>query len=81
VGTPATVAVLAVESRGQGFGLDGRMIIRFENHVFWRQWGKDNNDVFDEHFRFNPTKRWTNHEFRENPDEGWNRFHGNQKQE
>jgi hypothetical protein len=28
VGTPATVAVLCVESRGQGFGPDGRMIIR-----------------------------------------------------
>jgi hypothetical protein len=81
VDTTAAVAVLCVESRGRGFGPDGRMIIRFENHVFWRQWGKNNQGVFDAHFRFDPVRRWTNHEFRENPDGSWNRFHGKQKQE
>ncbi len=58
------VAVLAVESGGRGFGLDGRMIIRFENHVFWDQWGKNNKTMFDQHFRFDEGSRWLGHEFR-----------------
>src|SRR5690606_31568339 len=28
------VAVVCVESGGQGFGPDGRVVIRFENHIF-----------------------------------------------
>jgi hypothetical protein len=81
VDTGAAVAVLCVESRGRGFSADGRMIIRFENHIFWRQWGKDHTDVFDDHFRFNPEKKWKNHEFRDHAAEPWARFHGNQNQE
>lgn len=81
VDAAAAVAVLCVESRGRGFGPDGRMLIRFENHVFRRQWGKDHTDVFDAHFRFSLEKRWKNHEFREHTTEIWIRFHGNQKQE
>jgi hypothetical protein len=81
VDTAAAVAVLCVESGGRGFSSDGRMIIRFENHIFWRQWGKGNADMFSEHFRFNPQKTWENHEFREHTTEPWVRFHGNQNQE
>jgi hypothetical protein len=81
VDTAAAVAVLCVESRGRGFGPDGRMIIRFENHIFWRQWGKGYADVFDDHFRFNPEKKWRNHEFRDHAGEPWAPFHGNQNQE
>lgn len=77
----AAVAVLCVESGGRGFGPDGRMIIRFENHVFWRQWGKSNAEVFGAHFRFHPEKRWTRHEFRENRKGRWIQYHGNQLQE
>nr|NIQ37774.1 DUF3380 domain-containing protein [Pseudomonadota bacterium] len=77
----ATVAVLCVESRGRGYGPEGRMIIRFENHIFWRQWGRHNQDVFSEHFRFNAKEKWKNHEFRENVNEGWANFHGNQRRE
>jgi hypothetical protein len=77
----AAVAVLCVESSGRGFSPDGRMIIRFENHVFWRQWGKKNPKVFDVHFRFHPEKRWTNHQFREKRGGRWIAFHGNQNQE
>jgi len=50
----AAVAVLCVESGGKGFADDGRMVIRFENHVFWDKWGKVHADVFNAHFRFNP---------------------------
>lgn len=61
---PATaVAVLCVESSGRGFA-NGRMIIRFENHVFWDQWGKNKPDRFRQHFTFDSAKRWTGHRFR-----------------
>lgn len=59
----AAVAVLCVESSGRGFGDDGRMIIRFENHVFWDKWGKQNADNFNGHYRFNASKRWLGHQF------------------
>ena len=58
------VAVLAVESGARGFGPDGRMIIRFENHIFWNYWGKKNPGVFKRHFRFNGGTPWLGHEFR-----------------
>jgi N-acetylmuramidase len=35
----AALAVLAIESSGRGIGADGRMIIRFENHLFFNRWG------------------------------------------
>lgn len=59
----AAVAILCVESSGRAFGDDGRMIIRFENHVFWDKWGKQNTGGFDPHFRFNQSKRWLGHQF------------------
>jgi hypothetical protein len=61
------VAVLAVESGGRGFGPDGRMIIRFENHVFWNYWGQHNPKVFNKHFTFDPSVRWLGHKWREKP--------------
>ncbi len=81
IDTSAAVAVLCVESRGKGFGADGRMIIRFENHVFWRQWGKNNQDLFNTHFRYSPQKAWQNQEFREPPRGRWMPFHGKQNLE
>ena len=81
VDVAAAVAVLCVESSGRGFAPDGRMIIRFENHVFWRQWGKRKPDVFDTHFRFQPDKAWTQHQFREKKGGRWVNFHGSQEQE
>ena len=77
----AAVAVLCVESSGGGFGPDGRMVIRFENHVFWRQWGKSKEAKFDSHFRFDPEKAWKRHEFRQSATAKWTFFHGKQEQE
>ncbi|GGW37048.1 N-acetylmuramidase domain-containing protein [Arenibacter certesii] len=34
---PAVKAVNSVESRGKGFLVDGRAVILFEGHVFWRE--------------------------------------------
>lgn len=59
----AATAVFCVESSGRGFADDGRMIIRFENHVFWEKWGKDHADDFNGHFRFNKSKSWLGHQF------------------
>ncbi len=72
------VAVLTVESGGRGFGPDGRMLIRFENQVFFDQWGKRNPDRYHQHFQYNAEKRWLDHKWRPSPDGNWNEFHGNQ---
>jgi peptidoglycan hydrolase-like protein with peptidoglycan-binding domain len=74
--TPAdAAAVIAIESGGSGFGPDGRMVIRFENHVFYDQWGKSNYSIFVNHFRFSPTKRWQNHQYRLSTSDVWKDVH------
>ncbi|MCC6192786.1 MAG: DUF3380 domain-containing protein [Anaerolineales bacterium] len=72
------VAVLAIESGGRGFAADGRMIIRFENHLFYRQWGLDNAEVFRRHFSFNPEKNWLEHRWRPFTNQPFRDFHGSQ---
>jgi N-acetylmuramidase/Bacterial SH3 domain len=74
------VAVIAAESSGNGF-LNDRMIIRFENHYFWRLWGKDNADKFRRHFSFNDAEPWKDHQFRSDANAAWQGFHGNQDSE
>jgi hypothetical protein len=80
------VATLAIESGGQSFGPDGRMIIRFENHVFYQQWGKNNQAKFAQHFTYNASQSWTGHKWRPTPNEPWRPanlpdFHGSQARE
>ena len=77
----AAVAVLAIESGGRGFAADGRMIIRFENHLFFRQWGKDHPDVFNQFFSFNPQQNWLDHQFRPSTGQPFQPFHGSQNGE
>lgn len=68
------VAVMAVESGGAAF-VNGRMVIRFENHIFWSQWGKANLDAYNAHFRFDANQRWTGHAIRTAADQPWVDFH------
>jgi len=75
IDTGVGVAVLCVESKGRGFAQNGRMIIRFENHVFWKFWGKSHPSFFSDHFRFNPRKPWQGHKFRKNLKSDWTVFH------
>lgn len=75
------VAVVCVESGGKGFSRDNRMIIRFENHWFWKLWGKDHSDVFSRHFRFDRRSTWRGHVFRASTRDPWERFHGVQARE
>jgi murein DD-endopeptidase MepM/ murein hydrolase activator NlpD len=78
------VAVLVAESSGRTFGPDGRMIIRFENHLFWRFWGEKNADVYNRHFAFDtssPKNNWKGHQWRANDSAAWEAFHGTQAKE
>ena len=77
------VAVLMAESGGAGMR-DGRMVIRFENHVFYRKWGKlsaENKTRFAAHFVYSKTKVWKGHAWREDPTGPWSSFHGTQDRE
>jgi hypothetical protein len=75
------VAVIAVESGGSGMGPDGRMIIRFENHLFWTYWGKANPAAYDQHFVFNQDASWKGHQYRPQPNGPWLDVHQNQNSE
>jgi hypothetical protein len=72
------VAVLVAESSGAAFGTDGRMIIRFENHIFYNQWGKNNQTRFAQHFAFDPVVTWQGHQWRPDPNAPWQACHPNQ---
>lgn len=75
------LAVLVAESAGEPFGADGRMIIRFENHIFYGEWGKDHADLFNQSFRFDPNKSWQGHQWRPTPDSEWRTCHTSQATE
>ncbi len=76
-----TVAVLTVESGGRAFDANGRMIIRFENHIFYDRWGKDNPGIFEQHFQFNAVQRWLNHMWHPTVHEAWRTAHTSQDEE
>jgi uncharacterized protein YraI len=77
------IAVICVESSGKGFerNNDNRMIIRFENHKFWKYWGKFHPDEFWQHFKSDSEKIWQGHQFRGSSDDPWSSFHGSQHKE
>ncbi|MEP0357495.1 N-acetylmuramidase domain-containing protein [Paraglaciecola sp.] len=77
------LAVLCVESSGKGFEQNNsdRMIIRFENHKFWKYWGKHNTQQYRQHFRYSNDKVWQGHEWRREPAGEWTSFHGRQVNE
>ncbi len=80
----AVVAVLVAESSGRAFAADGRMIIRFENHIFYRYWGERHADIFARHFLFDtssPGNNWKGHQWRPNTESPWVSFHGSQSRE
>jgi len=76
------LAVLCVESGGKGFAPDGRMIIRFENHYFFRLWGENNVETYERHFKFDDEKSWLGHKFRADASSPWQAVHtGHQSDE
>jgi LysM repeat protein len=73
------LATLQVESGGRGSGPDGRMTIRFENHLFARFLAND--DLFNRHFFFEPSVPWTRHFFRRDEAAEWQPCHTSQASE
>ena len=75
------VAVLAAESRGQPFDGNGRLIIRFENHIFYTYWGQAHEDLFRQHFTFASDESWKEHQWRPDPADAWQPVHRDQESE
>ncbi|UCB52069.1 MAG: DUF3380 domain-containing protein [Candidatus Zixiibacteriota bacterium] len=69
------VAILCVESTGRAFDRKRRMIIRFENHIFWKYWGKSHPSDFSAHFKFDQRRPWRGHKFRRTLGSKWVTFH------
>jgi len=76
----SALAVLCVESGGNGFS-NGKMIIRFENHVFDMYFGKKNPEKFKTYFDYNKNKRREGHKFRTTPKGDWINGHSSQSVE
>jgi hypothetical protein len=68
-------ALLALESGGEGFGPDGRMVIRFENHIFYHYWGQHHQPQFFAHFAFDSGSTWKGHRWRPDPNGPWQECH------
>ncbi len=75
--------MLCVESSGKGFEQNNsdRMIIRFENHKFWKYWGKHHPQQYRQHFTYSHQKVWQGHQWRADTTSDWQGFHGNQGKE
>lgn len=70
-------ATFNIESGGEAFGLEGKPIIRFENHVFFDQLA---NPVLYYKY-FNHDSNVHSHRWRKDENSEWVEFHGNQKLE
>ena len=71
------LAVVAIESGGRAFADDGRMLIRFEPHIFFEEWGKLDPERFAQYFRYDLNRIWEGHQWRPSPELPWRDFHGN----
>lgn len=70
---------MAVESGGRTHGTDGRLLIRFEAHIFKAQLGNDG--LWTQHFRHG-SPSWTGQEWRASAQDTWRPIHtGNQADE
>jgi len=81
----AALAVWYVESGGAAF-VPGKPIMRFENHKFFRFWGKDHAAAFDAQFQMGgrngvPGASHQNHRVRPGGAGAWRSFHGDQTKE
>lgn len=65
-------AILAIESGGRSHGLDGRVIIRFESHIFKTSLGND--AIYNKHFRHG-SPVWTGQQVRWAENEAWRDIH------
>jgi len=80
----AVIGTLVAESGGAGFASDGRLIIRFEVHLFYRFWGEQNQDSFNRFFSFDRSSAangFKNHMWRPNVESELQFFHGKNNRE
>ena len=75
------LAAAAVDVGLRGFGNEGRLLIRFENHIFYEKWGRHDPGRFLQHFHFNADRPWADHSWRAAVDAPWRRCHGRQEDE
>jgi peptidoglycan hydrolase-like protein with peptidoglycan-binding domain len=71
VEVPTVLAVWHVES-GSRLHSPGKAVIRFENHLLYRLWGKNNDATYAQYFRHGgymgqSGNAWENHQYREDP--------------
>lgn len=85
VSTHAAAGIMKVESGGATFAeATDKTIVRFENHVFWNEWGSANAATFNDHFDFDRSKGgklFQGHRFRDDPNKPWESCHQSQEQE
>jgi N-acetylmuramidase/Putative peptidoglycan binding domain len=79
----AVLAIWQIESGGRQH-TPGRAIIRFENHLLYRNWGQSNQALYDQHFRHGgragqPGRSWQGHEFCESAGAGFQPVHSGQQ--
>lgn len=79
-------AILEIESGGNAFASDGRLVIRFEAHLFRRY--LEDNALFDTYFYHDPQQGHLDQKWRRSPRDGWQPVHlgsddfdANQRQE
>lgn len=70
-------AAFNIESGGNAFGINGKPIIRFENHVFFDQ--LNNPTLYYKYFKHDSNVN--SHRWRPDENSAWVEFHGNQKLE
>jgi hypothetical protein len=75
------VAIPACEMNDRGLDNDGRMIIRFEVHIFKDKWGKDNPEKFNQHFHCDEDNAWQKHQWRPFANAEWRDCHNKQDSE
>ncbi len=80
--SPSTAAaVVFVETRGSGFGPDGKMVIRFEACDFYDAWGKDHAKEFSDNFYCDTSAMGYNDKFRNSSSEQFMEYHGDHYKE
>jgi hypothetical protein len=75
------VAVLAAQAARRGLAPNGCLTIRFENDVFYDEWGWQHREAFYRHFRFDPDRPWQKHQWRPGAGQNWQESHGSQVDE
>ncbi|MCQ2974477.1 MAG: N-acetylmuramidase domain-containing protein [Bacteroidales bacterium] len=77
------LAVICVESGGDGMAADGKMLIRFENHVFYTYYAKtdETKKEYEKHFTFNQNSKRDDHKYRQKKSDDWKTSHNGQSTE